>query len=209
MFIDLRQIIAKHNANIKGIIHVGAHKLEEYEVYKDCGINKVVWIEGNDDLIEIGKQKLQENNAQEQMLLNYLVYDQDDVELGFNITNNTESSSILQFGKHKQYYSYVDFVKVLIKTTKTLKSIIEENQIDLSSYNMLNLDLQGVELRALKGLGSLIESFNYVYTEINDDSIYIDNDYVADIDSYLSNYGFKRAETFMLSEKWGDALYIK
>jgi len=209
MFIDLQQIITKHNIKIKGIIHVGAHKLEEYESYKNCGINKVVWIEGNDELIELGKQKLIENNAQEQILLNYLVYDQDDVELDFNITNNTESSSILQFGKHKQYYSYIDFVKVLKKTTKTLKSIIEENKIDLNFYNMLNLDLQGVELRALKGLGELIKNFNCIYTEINDDSIYIDNDYVADIDSYLNQYGFKRAETFMLSEKWGDALYIK
>lgn len=209
MFINLKDLVAKYNTNIKGVIHVGAHLLEELDSYRECGIEKVVWVEGNDDLIEAGEKILKEKNATDQLLLNYLVYDRDNVELQFNITNNTQSSSVLQFGKHKQYYSYVDFVKTIIKPTATLKTIIEQNDIDITSYNMLNIDLQGVELKALIGLGDYIKNIDYIYTEINDDVIYQGNDFIADIDAYLSQHGFKRTETFMLSERWGDAFYTR
>jgi FkbM family methyltransferase len=208
MFIDLKTLIDRYSLNIRGVIHAGAHQLEEKQCYTSNNIHDVVWIEGNEDLIPACKQILSELNAPDPVL-NYLVYDQDDVELNFKITNNTQSSSILDFGKHKQYYSYIDFIDSKVKKTATLKTIIEKNNIDISKYNMLNLDLQGVELRALKGLGNLINNIDYVYTEINNDDIYQGNDLVADIDLYLEQFGFKRVETLMLSEQWGDAFYMK
>jgi FkbM family methyltransferase len=208
MFIDLKTLIGKFNLKIRGVIHAGAHQLEEKTIYNDNNIFNIVWIEGNKDLIPKCQQILSETNSKD-ILLNYLVYDEDDIELEFKITNNTESSSVLPFGKHKTYYSYVDFVKSEIKKTTTLKTIIEKNNININNYNMLNLDLQGVELRALRGLGDYINKIDYIYTEVNNDYIYENNDLIADIDSYLVSREFLRAETMMLSEQWGDALYIR
>jgi FkbM family methyltransferase len=208
MFISLKDIVTKFNAKIRGVIHVGAHLLEEKEAYTENNINNIVWIEGNDELIPKCQEILNNLNSSDK-ILNYLVYDVDGVELEFNITNNTQSSSVLPFGKHKQYYSYIEYIKTLKKKTYTLKTILTENNVDISKYNMLNLDLQGIELRALKGLGDLINNIDYIYTEVNNDTIYEGNDFIADIDSYLQGHGFIRAETFMLSEQWGDALYIR
>lgn len=208
MFIDLNTLITKYDLKIKGVLHVGACLLEEIDTYTNNGIKNVVWIEGNSNLIEEGK-KIIENKKVNHTLLDYLVYDQDDIELDFYITNNTQSSSVLQFGKHKQYYSYIDFVETVKKKAYTLKTIIEKNNINVNNYNMLNLDLQGVELRALKSLGEYINNIDYIYTEINNDSIYINNDLLQDIDMFLQKYGFKRAETALLNENWGDAFYIK
>jgi FkbM family methyltransferase len=208
MFMELSKLIQDYNLEIKGIIHVGAHHLEEREIYNQCNVNNVIWIEGNDDLIPYCREVLDNYNSSD-MLLNYLVSDMNDVEINFNITNNTQSSSILEFGKHKTYYPGVNFIKTVKKKTFTLKTIIDSNDIDMSKYNMINLDLQGIELRALKGLGEYIKHIDCIYTEINDDIIYKENDFVDDIDVYLGGVGFERVETFVLDEKWGDALYIR
>lgn len=208
MFLDLGTLINKFNLKINGIIHVGAHQLEEKDIYTKCNINNIVWIEGNEDLIPKCKEILSNFGCTDK-ILNYLVYDKDNIELEFKITNNTQSSSVLPFDKHKQYYSYIDFIGTKTKKTSTLKSIIETNNIDITQYNMLNLDLQGVELRAMRGLGDLIGYIDYIYTEVNNDSIYHGNDLITDIDTYLDSKGFVRAETAMLSEQWGDALYIR
>jgi hypothetical protein len=74
----------------------------------------------------------------------------------------------------------------------------------------LNLDIQGVELRALKSLGNYLENIDYIYTEVNSDYVYEKCDLIGDIDQYLSTFGFKRVETSWFGDcKWGDAFYVK
>ena len=208
MFIPLNTIISKYNLNIKGILHVGAHHAEEKESYNECNINNVIWIDGNEELIPIIKERLNALNSQD-LVLNYLVCDKDDEELQFHITNNTQSSSILEFDKHKVYYPGIDFIRTVTKKAYTLKYIIEKNNINMADFNMLNLDLQGVELKALVGMGDYLNHIDYIYTEVNNDSIYKDNDLITNIDKYLLEHKFVRVETVMLSEQWGDALYVK
>lgn len=208
MFIPLNTLVTKYNLNIKGILHVGAHHAEERESYNECNINNVIWIDGNEELIPIIKERLDSLNAQD-LVLNYLVCDKDGEELQFHITNNTQSSSILEFDKHKTYYPGIDFIKTVTKKAYTLKYIIEKNNINIADFNMLNLDLQGVELKALIGMGDYIDHIDYIYTEVNNDSIYKDNDLIANIDEYLLKHKFVRVETAMLSEQWGDAFYVK
>ena len=208
MFIPLNTLVTKYNLNIKGILHVGAHHAEERESYNECNINNVIWIDGNEELIPIIKERLDSLNAQD-LVLNYLVCDKDGEELQFHITNNTQSSSILEFDKHKAYYPGIDFIKTVTKKAYTLKYIIEKNNINMTDFNMLNLDLQGVELKALIGMGDYIDHIDYIYTEVNNDSIYKDNDLIANIDEYLLKHKFVRVETVMLSEQWGDAFYVK
>ena len=80
----------------------------------------------------------------------------------------------------------------------------------MEDYNMLNLDLQGVELRALKSMGDYIDSIDYVYTEINDQMVYEGNDLLADLEEYLSSKGLYRAGIHLLGEVgWGDAFYVR
>ena len=38
--------------------------------------------------------------------------------------------------------------------------------------NFLNIDIQGAELLALKGMGSLISYFDYIYLEVNKAHVY-------------------------------------
>lgn len=207
MFITLDQLNHKFNLNIKGIIHCGAHHAEESDAYIRNGVDKVVWIEGNSELIPIVEEKV--NNLPENKVFNYLIYDEDGKELEFKITNNTQSSSVLEFGTHKRYYPGIDFIKSEIKKAYSIKYIIEKENIQIEDYNMLNLDLQGIELRALRSMGDYIDNIDYVYTEINDDMVYEGNDLLVDLEKYLASKGLYRADIHLLGERWGDAFYIR
>ncbi|MDB4396125.1 FkbM family methyltransferase [bacterium] len=208
MLITLEQLKQKFNLNIKGIIHCGAHHAEESDDYERYGISKVVWVEGNSELVPIVESKV--SNLPENKVLNYLIYDEDGKELEFKITNNTQSSSVLDFGTHKHTYPGINFIKSQVKKAYTLKHIIEKENLKMEDYNMLNLDLQGVELRALKGMGDYIDSIDYVYTEINDAMVYEGNDLLVDLEDYLLSKGLYRADIHLLSHLgWGDAFYVR
>jgi hypothetical protein len=51
MLIKFKDIVAKYGKP-KGIIHIGAHKMEEREDYLASGIKDIIWIEANPELVK-------------------------------------------------------------------------------------------------------------------------------------------------------------
>jgi FkbM family methyltransferase len=207
MLIDLNHLIQKYKLNIKGIIHCGAHEAEEFSLYKKLNISDIVWIEANPAKSDFCKKYLE--NEVGSIVINDAINDIDGEKIEFNITNNGESSSILKLKNHKNFYPQIDVVQKIEVITKRLDSIINENNLDIDKYNFINLDLQGIELRAIKSLGKYLEKIDYIYTEINKEELYEGCDIVDNIDDYLSEYGFIRIETAWTHANWGDALYVK
>lgn len=200
---NLRGLIEFFKLNLKGVLHVGAHKCEEQVVYLDYLDNEnIYWVEAIDYLV---KNNLELNPKLN--IINECVGDKDGNEITFNITNNTFSSSMLELGEHKVLAPHIEYVEFLNKKTKTLKTILEENSIE-NKFNLLVLDIQGTELLALKGLGNLLENFNFIYTEVNEKEIYIKCALLSEIDEYVSTFGFERRYLNTLNG-YGNALYIK
>lgn len=95
-------------------------------------------------------------------------------------------------------------------TTTRLDTLIEANNIPIENLNFLNLDIQGVELRALKSMEKYLQHIQYIYTEVNTEYVYKDCNLVGEIDTYLQPHGFKRVCTKMCGNfGWGDAFYVK
>jgi hypothetical protein len=97
-------------------------------------------------------------------------------------------------------------------TTKRLDKIIEDSSIDLSKHDGLVMDVQGVELRVLKSLGSLLNNFKFVQSEVNLEELYEGCCLIDELDEYLKSFGFERKITKLWDDGavgWGDALYIK
>ena len=208
MLINLKQLCDKYQFIPKGIIHVGAHLGEEHDIYSQLNIQNVLWIEANKDVYEKLFEKL--GHIKSYSFFNHLISDKDDKEYTFYVTNNNESSSILQLEDHliEHPHIYVSDKKQL--SSKTLDFIIEENNIDSKKYNFINLDIQGAELLAIKGADKLLHNIDYIYSEINIKYLYKDCALVEELDLYLKeNYNFERVETVILSHGWGDAFYIK
>ena len=205
MLIDLKLLCDKYKFLPKGIFHVGAHKAEEFGKYSSLGINNVVWVEANEKLIATIKNIVPEN----QKVLNYLVSDIDGDNYNFNITNNGESSSLLDLEKHKIHHPHIYVTESVNMESKTLDTIIKLNGINLGEIDFLNLDIQGAELMALKGMKNNLRYINYIYTEVNTAHLYKDCALMKEIDCFLKNFGFDRVETNMTQFEWGDAFYIK
>lgn len=206
MLIDFKYLCDKYNFIPKGIIHIGAHELEEMYVYISCGVSKIVWVEGNPDLVS---KNIHRVDGESQKLLHALVYSEDGKNVVFNITNNLQSSSILEFGKHKDYHPHVNFTESRPMTTTRIDSLLNINGINPQEFDFVNLDIQGVELQALKGFGEYLPGLKYIYTEVNVGEVYKGNDSIEDLDTYLGEIGFRRVETEITSYEWGDAFYMR
>ena len=75
---------------------------------------------------------------------------------------------------------------------------------------MLNIDVQGAELRVIKSLGERIREVRWIYLEVNEIELHKGLSSVRDIDSYLRQSNFLRAETrWWKNDGWGNALYIR
>ena len=202
MLIPLHYIVNKYNIHFKGILHVGAHECEELKDYLHyLPIEKILWIEAIPQKVAISKKKYPN------ILIENAVVSDTVEKVKFNISNNFESSSILDFGLHSKHHPHIHYIGYFETETKLLKDIICNYNIH---YNFLNLDIQGVELKALKSMESYLHKVDYIYTEVNSDYVYKGCALIGEIDAYLQPFGLKRVETKWCGDyNWGDALYIR
>lgn len=193
----------QNNINITGIFHVGAHECEELKDYMENDVNEndIVWVEGNKEIYDRMKGKVKN-------LINEVVDEVSGREVTFNITNNGQSSSILELGTHSKHHPHVTVIKTEKHITKNIIDIAIEYKLDFSKYNFWNFDIQGAELRALKGAGELIKYAKVLYLEVNSEHLYKDCALIGEIDEYVAQYGFKRIAVNMTEYCWGDAIYL-
>ena len=203
MFIPVSELQSDWNISVNGVLHVGAHMGEEAKQYEIASWTPVVWIEGQPSLANDLKKKL---NPKLHTVIEAVVFDKNNIELSLHIASNSQSSSLLNFGTHKIDYPDVKITQSLTVSTKRLDYLMNKNNMP----NFINLDIQGVELKALVGLGVLISDVKYIYTEVNRLNVYEGCTNIHDLDNFLISQGFKRGTTrWQWLEGWGDALYIR
>lgn len=203
MLIDFRELFPRHNIKPKGVLHVGANVGEEAPVYDELGIKDVEWIEANPQLI----RQLKINAGKYgHKVWHALAGDVEGLEVELHISNNAgQSSSILEFGTHKIAHPEVHYVGKEI-----MKMVRLDQHGCWGGLDFLNIDVQGAELKVLKGMGGLLHQFKWAYLEVNKEELYKGCALVEDIDMYMIGFGFRRAETRWCGNTgWGDALYIK
>lgn len=201
MLIPLASLVSKYNINFRGILHVGAHECEELNDYEQhLSRDKILWVEALP-----GKVQLCKDRYPRVLIENAIVSDVVET-VRFNVSNNGQSSSMLNFGLHSQYHPHVQYVTCFEDKTKLLKDILCNYNID---YNFLNLDIQGAELKALKGMEEYLHKVDYIYTEVNSDYVYENCSLINELDDYLKKFGLQRMETQWTDFKWGDAFYMR
>ena len=195
----------KHlNKQITGCIHIGAHHAEEKQIYNELGISKIIWIDANPEYEEIIKK-----NTNNEDLVIIRGVGNIKRKIDFNISNNGQSSSILELGTHKYVHPDVVYVSKIEIQEDRMVDIFNEYNINPNEFNFLNLDIQGYELEAIKGFEDKINNLDYIYTEVNQDLLYENCSLITDIDEYLKKYSFVRVDTIITGYGWGDALYVK
>lgn len=189
----------------RGILHVGAGFLEEAELYRQIGFPVVVWVEALPDTE--GKRKelaAQYGHTFISVALDSKVRD----SIDFHVTSNGYSSSLLALEKHATLYPEITESQVIQVPAITGMRLLEEHP-EARECNVLSVDVQGAELRVLRGFDSLAQ-FDAILSEVYVDDVYHGCGMLRDVDALLYDHGFLRMETWIKPhEGWGDAFWVK
>jgi FkbM family methyltransferase len=184
----------------RSVLHVGAHACEEAEAYANAGIERVIWVEANPQLVR-------EQRAKGFEVYEALVSDTTGDTVPFFVTTNTQSSSMLPLAKHLEFYPDIVVKDILSLETITLADLAKKHAWPIEKLTWANFDLQGMELRALKGLGKLIDGLQFIYTEVETAELYKGCGRLHELDEFLGQCGFERTHLRMTDQGWGDAFY--
>jgi len=203
-FEEIHKILSSKNIHITGCFHVGAHDCEELPFYHQLGVSpeNIVWVDAIPAKVAEATQRGIPN------VYHATITDKNDEDIVFHISNNGQSSSVLEFGTHSQEHPWVVYVDKVVQKSITIDTFFERNRIDPSIYHFWNFDIQGAELMALKGATNSIQYAKALYLEVNEKELYKNCGLITEIDQFLSHYHFKRVLTRMTEHGWGDALYV-
>jgi len=205
---DLVDLAKQYNMKIRGVIHIGAHHLEEYAQYHQLGVpdEKIIWIEADPLLVQLTKSHFPSSFR----IFQAAIAETDGRECTFHISSNTgASSSILAPKTHLTEHPYVKFTQSMPITTSRLDTFFATRGIPANIANFLNIDIQGAELLAFRGMGAVLDKIDYIVAEINERELYAGCGLVDQVDEYLASRGFRRVHTHMEVYGWGDALYVR
>ena len=190
----------------KGILHVGAHMCEERALYNsiNVGDNDILWIEAIHETVTSVKTVNDNIN-----IIQSVITDKDDENINFMITNNTESSSIFNFGTHAIEHPQIFEIERRQLKSITLNTLFEQNNISYDRYDFIKIDIQGAELKALKGAVCILPYIKAIYTQVNVKMLYEGTGLMTELDEYLATFNFKRVMTIMTQHGNGESLYIK
>ncbi len=208
MLIPFHELFKRHRVRSKGALHLGANLGQEAKTYRSLGIDRVSWVEA---LPEVYVQLCRAiYNFPGSIALHACVGDEDGKIVTFNeASNEGQSSSLLQFGTHSKEHPDTVFIAKHKMTMQRVDTLFKERGLGdwLPKGSFLNIDLQGAELMALEGMGSVLDLFDYAYIEVNQAELYAGCPQVDDIDRFMAAKGFKGLESKITKHGWGDKLY--
>jgi len=202
MLISVQELTRFFGVHPSGVLHVGAHEAEEAIDYRNHKWGSVIWVEMLPEKYEALRVRFA--NDAHNLVLHAACWDSDGVRLPIFRASNGQSSSLLSPEHHLIDHPSISFVKGGEITTSRLDSILPV----AARFDFINLDIQGAELRALRGLGERLASVRWAYLEVSTLRLYRDCASIGEIDAFMKSVGFARIATRMAgSHGWGDALY--
>jgi FkbM family methyltransferase len=159
----------------KGVLHLGAHKGTEAEVYNWFG-KKVIWFEALPFIYDQLKENIQVYSNQSCFCA--LLGNEDGVKKNFYISNNdSASSSLFNFSKNTLNGKYftdrvLEMKKKISLPMKKLDTILKDQKISANEYDHWVIDLQGAELLALKGSENSLQYCKSMSVEVSTVDIY-------------------------------------
>ncbi|MGI2902447.1 FkbM family methyltransferase [Tolypothrix sp. VBCCA 56010] len=207
LMLDMKYLCNKHSVIPRGVIHIGAHEGREINLYREMGIKNIFFIEANPVVFDKMKENIKDNSN---ILSANCAITNSDGKTTLYVTSNDLSSSILPLKYHKQIYPSIVETHQVIVPSKTLDSLLQEEQLEPSDFNIINIDIQGAELIAFQGAINTLKYIEAINTEVNYRELYEGCAIIYQIDEFLEMHGFKRvATTTPFHPSWGDAFYVK
>ena len=194
-------IFERLNVHIKGIIHVGMWDFVEYGCYTKLVGNNVIGIEANPQVYKDMAKPVADKWGFK--CFNEFLSDKDKEVRDFYFAG--EGSSL-----YKGQPQWNKNVSIKVQT-KTLATVIEENEIDMNGYDFLNIDAEGAEFDVLKGFEKYLDHINVIDLETSYDDRHRSGADHNTIVQWLSERGFqlKEMSDSYQSQNWGDSVFAR
>jgi len=194
-------IFERLNVHIKGIIHVGMWDFVEYGCYTKLVGNNVIGIEANPQVYKDMAKPVADKWGFK--CFNEFLSDKDKEVRDFYFAG--EGSSL-----YKGQPQWNKNVSIKVQT-KTLATVIEENNIDMNGYDFLNIDAEGAEFDVLKGFEKYLDHINVIDLETSYDDRHRSGADHNTIVQWLSERGFelKEMSSSYQSQNWGDSVFAR
>lgn len=207
MLIPFKDLFKHYGIKSTGVIHLGANTGQEADTYVEMGVKQVIWVEALPDICAQLHDHVR-NRAGHHAVYCACLSDVNGEAVTFNVANNGgQSSSFLKFGTHAQEHPTVKFVQEMKMNTVRFDTLLEGFDLRRKDGWFLNVDLQGAELKAMRGMGDILKHCAHAYVEVNRAELYKGCPLVGDIDNFLLPFGFLPMETKWTGAGWGDRFY--
>ena len=206
---SLKRWVTKYNINSNGIIHAGAHLVQERELYRELNLEPVLWIEAHPDIATEAKKLLE--IYPKQRLVNAALWSEPGLEITLSEAGNEgSSSSLLELGLITGSHPQVVCTKQISVQTRTLEEILSEEEDFAQGINFLSVDTQGAEAEVIRGLGKRISDFDFVLAEVSIRRLYKGAVLFHELTELLSENEFALiASNVNQNTGWGEALYVR
>lgn len=204
MLISARQLHRFWNVSPGSMLHVGAHEAEEEGDYRRLGWGPVVWVEALPDKADALSNRFSGDPGNR--VYRGVAWDADGDRIAFNVADNGQSSSAFRFDTHELEHPEIRHVGQIEVITTRLDTLLADER---ERFDMVCLDIQGAELRALTGLGDRLAAARWIYCEVNTEPLYDGIALFPEITDFLDSQGFRLADWRITGHGWGDALYVR
>jgi len=195
------QLLYKHGISVKSVLHVGGHRAQELESYQRNGIVSGLFVEAQEHLHRATEDGFSDKVNWKS--INALLSDSDGELVNFFLSSNDGmSSSLLSPSGHLVEHPEVQFSLGTQMRTSKLDSL------DLGSFDLTVLDVQGAELKVLRGGMETISNSQAIWLEVSVGGLYRGDPTINDIVAFLDQHNFVIVYVDLLKHLWGDALFL-
>jgi FkbM family methyltransferase len=202
----------------RGIIHVGADIGQEVPQYLEYGFKNIVLIEANPKSFKILEAKF--GHCENIILLNYAVCDRNgavDFHIHTSRSGNAEPASVLPMKRFSEIVKTLHTPETIRVPGITLDSLVASHGIRMTEYNVVNIDIQGAELLALRGATKVIAALDAIISEVNLIEMYENGALEDEIVAFLGGQGFEKRHAVYHTlydetstfPAWGECLFVR
>lgn len=193
--------------SINYILDLGCRDGEEAIQFSELFPNaKIISVEANPNQIDIIKNNIK--NYPNISIFNFGASNEDG-ELDFNISStiNIGNSSFLKTNGDYDNLEKMQFYDPIKVKTRRLESFLKEQQIP--RIDILWMDIQGFEGKALDGFGEYIKNVKIMYSEITYKEMYKGQILFDKFDYFMLKNGFYCIyRDYKHNDFWGDSIYL-
>ena len=199
--------LKKRNIPCTSIMHLGANHAQGRKDYIDNGVKEILWVEAIPEFANYLSSELPKSSD---LVVQAVLSDNSGDIVKFNIASNRGmSSSVFEFKEHTKQYPHISMEGQMSLVTMALDDVFTSQQIARDRYTVMIMDLQGSELRALRGATKILPHVFAVVAEVSCVELYEGAPLESDVDRYMVDHGFSKVLAAYTEYQWGEALYIR